>query len=178
MLKHPRLPLIYIRTDRRCSPRDIYNSMRDQACQNKCETLAGIPSDLMTSTKEGDTGCECAIKVSHSQELYFYTTNDGQNCYDATTKIIDNCLGSQQTGWLNGVNGYEFYQIGVRPLNDAEAKHDPFADDAPYLGHTQANCNVGDAGLWYNVRVESCNWQAITESSEEMRCHHCLEVGA
>lgn len=93
----------------------ILYTMRDQACQGKCASVSGLPGNLLAAQKISDTGCEFAVKIAGDKELYFYATNSGQNCYDATEKMINSCMtdnGSpiNDAAWVNGPN-YGTYSI-------------------------------------------------------------------
>lgn len=90
---------------------EIIYRMRDQACQNLCQNIQGVPGNLMTAKKQGDTGCEYAAKLSSGKEVYLYSTGSGDNCYKGTQLAIDGCMtdendGNQihDSGWVNGPN--------------------------------------------------------------------------
>ncbi|XXH04601.1 hypothetical protein Hte_011018 [Hypoxylon texense] len=142
-------PPSFVLLDGTASVRDLLYRMRDQACQTLCQNIQGVPGNLMSAKRISDDGCEYAAKISSGKEAYFYVTNPGQNCYDATAKAIDSCLTDHndgnplhEAGWVNGPNYGEFYQVGVRDLNGAGSNHDPMTTDSTQrLGHRQVACN-------------------------------------
>ncbi|KAI1374954.1 hypothetical protein F4677DRAFT_149111 [Hypoxylon crocopeplum] len=149
----------------------LYN-MRDQACQGKCEYIPGVPGGsgnpspdgYLAATRISDTGCEYSAKIAANKELYFYATNDGQNCWDATERMINTCINANKNngGWINGLNYGEFYQVGVRDMNGGGAQHGKFPDDDKlHLGYRQVACQRTDNGktdLWYSFKVVVNNW--------------------
>jgi len=112
---------------------DLLFRMRDQACQRKCESIQGMtgspgnpsPDGYFASARVSDTGCEYSLKIGADKEPYFYATNDGQSCYDATEKMINSCVNDQKkdAGWINGPNFSEFYQVGVRTTGNDQWGH-------------------------------------------------------
>jgi hypothetical protein len=130
--------------DGRQSMTGIIYRMRDQVCQGLCESIQGVPGQLMSAVKNGN-GCEYSVKITNELEMYMYVSGSGQNCYDATARIEASCKGGQ-SGWINGPNLYEFYQQGVRRLNDKSAKHAPF-DNNYHLGYNQMWCTVHSKNL-------------------------------
>jgi hypothetical protein len=98
-------------SDKKAAVAEIFYRMRDQACQGLCASVAGVPSDLTAAQRQGDNGCEFAVKLSATKEAYFYATGSGQNCYDATQRMIDSCMVDKNDGkpiheasWINGPN--------------------------------------------------------------------------
>lgn len=146
----PFLPNEWLLSDGRQSMTTLLYRMRDQACQGKCETIEGVPGQFAAATKDGKS-CEYAVKVTNELEMYMYVSQDGQNCYDATAKIEASCKNGQ-SGWINGPNPNEFYQQGVRLLNDKGAKHQPF-DNNNHLGYNQMRCTVKSKNLadYYDI---------------------------
>jgi len=117
---------------------NIYYRMRDKACQRICDaaTIQNVPSQFVRASKQSDTGCEYSLKIMNNKEMYFYTSNDGQNCYDATEKMINAHGKDKDAVWINGPSPYEFYQIGIRDINtggSGGASHEPFPDDDQHL---------------------------------------------
>ncbi|XXH04960.1 hypothetical protein Hte_011384 [Hypoxylon texense] len=165
-------PSSWATTDGRASAGQLLYNMRDQACQGKCENIKGLPGNsgnpspqgYFAAARQSDTGCEYAVKIAADKELYFYVTNDGQNCYDATERMINTCINDRKNdaGWINGPNYGEFYQVGVRALNGAGSHHGGFPDDKNnHLGYRQVACQRTDNGksdLWYGFRVEITDW--------------------
>lgn len=165
-------PSSWVTTDGHASAGDLLYRMRDQACQGKCENIQGVPGNsgnpsadgYFAAARQSDTGCEYAVKIAGDKELYFYATNDGANCYDATEKMINTCINDKKNdaGWINGPNYGEFYQVGVRGLNGDGSHHGSFPDDKKtHLGYKQVSCQRTDNGksdLWYAFKVEVSNW--------------------
>lgn len=111
---NPNFPKTWDLLDSQKSASEILYRMRDQACQGICQDISGVPGNFVQAKKQGDNGCEYAVKIAAKKELYFYATGSGQNCYDATQIAIDQCSSSKDAGWVNGPNYGEFYQVGVR----------------------------------------------------------------
>ena len=121
------IPLSYILTDGRQSLRNLIYRLRASSCQNLCDatSIAGAPPHSAVATRFGTTGCELAIRITDTLELYLYSTSPGQNCYDATDKIINTCIPTYRQGWIGGPNAGEFYQLGTRAANAPTAVHPP-----------------------------------------------------
>lgn len=111
---NPNFPKFWLLLDGNHSASDVLFRMRDQACQGLCKDIQGVPGNLIQAKKQGETGCEYAVKIAAKKELYFYTSWTGKNCYDATEIIINQCAATKDAGWINGPNVGEFYQVGVR----------------------------------------------------------------
>jgi hypothetical protein len=97
--------------DKKAPVSELLYRMRDQACQGLCEKVAGVPDNLLAAERQGENGCEYAVKISAGKEAYFYATGSGQNCYDATEKMINVCMTYtddgkpiHEAGWINGPN--------------------------------------------------------------------------
>ncbi|KAI9758934.1 MAG: hypothetical protein M1840_003623 [Geoglossum simile] len=158
---NPNFPPSFVLTDGDASSRDIMYRMRDQACQGQCQNIQGVPGNLMAARKEGDDGCEYAAKISPGKELYMYVTNSGQNCYDATALIIEQCwtTNRRDAGWVNGPNFGEFFQAGVRDLNGEGNRHDPITDDTTqFLSYRNVACRWTSELLWEVFKVEISHW--------------------
>ncbi|KAI2626440.1 hypothetical protein GGR54DRAFT_590978 [Hypoxylon sp. NC1633] len=165
-------PYSWVMLDGQAAARDILYRMRDQACQGKCQNIQGVPGNsgnpspdgFFAAARQGDKGCEYAVKIAANKELYFYATNDGQNCYDATAKMIDTCISNNKkdAGWINGPNYGEFYQVGVRDMNGDGMHHGKFPDgNKAHLGYRQVACQRTDNGksdVWYGFKVVLTNW--------------------
>ena len=150
--------------------RNIFYRMRDQACQGLCEQVAGIPGDLLAHKVQGKDGCEFATKIGGGKEMYFFASHAGQNCYDATEKMINEKLSDSDNpiytaAWLNGPNASkylclnskslcflnlmsdgnnpdEFYQAGIRDVNsdNPDTHPDLDTDNSHHLGHVHVAC--------------------------------------
>lgn len=143
---------------------NIYFRMRDKACQNICDAskIDGVPSQFVRAARILDTGCHYAVKIANNKQLYFYTTNDGLSCYQATENIINTCSKSKKAGWIN--NGWDsFYQVGVRDINTigpGNVNLDPFPNDKQHLGYMHLACMLTDSrGSWiYDFRLKISGW--------------------
>lgn len=82
---------------------DLYFLMRDKACQKICDvtTIQDVPSQFVRADRIGDTGCQYTLKITEEKELYFYATNDGQNCYDATEYMINDYGKAKDASWYD-----------------------------------------------------------------------------
>ncbi|KAI9776492.1 MAG: hypothetical protein M1839_009526 [Geoglossum umbratile] len=116
------------------SPNQLLFRMREVLCNNKCEQPANLPSNGQQLTQiypsvGSDKECEISIAIQNNIEAWIYRTtpakdSEQQQCWDATEQIINNCIQNQgNTGWSNGPDDYQFYQVGFRPLNGPGSKH-------------------------------------------------------
>ncbi|KAF2111854.1 hypothetical protein BDV96DRAFT_581901 [Lophiotrema nucula] len=157
-------PKYWILTDGKQDIEALYFRMRDKACQNICDatTVQGVPSQFVRANRVDNTGCQYTIKIAEEKEAYFYATNEGQNCYDATEDMINAYGKSKDTSWINGPNPYEFYQIGIRDVNTigpGSTTHDPFPLDAAHLGYMHLACRRQDKSLFvYDFQIRISNW--------------------
>ena len=105
-------------TDGPSDTQNLFYRMRDQLCQNKCETINGITEDEFNLMKH-DRGCTASIKVSATKEVYMYASKGGDNCYKLSARLIDECPGNDErySGISNGDKLEELYQVGLRSLN-------------------------------------------------------------
>lgn len=71
---NPNFPKFWLLLDGNHSASDILFRMRDQACQGLCKDIQGVPVNLIQAKKQGETGCEYAVKIAAKKELYFYTS--------------------------------------------------------------------------------------------------------
>ncbi|KAH8602267.1 hypothetical protein B0O99DRAFT_606147 [Bisporella sp. PMI_857] len=134
------IPIFYDLADGRQSLRNLIYRLRSSTCQNLCDIahIQGVDSQYLVATRFGTSGCEIAIRITPDLELYLYSTGPGQNCYDATDKIINTCIPNYRQGWLNGPNFGEFYQLGTRAMNAPTAVHPPIARNHwSMLPHTE-----------------------------------------
>jgi len=129
------------------------------------------------------------VRIARDKELYYYTTNDGQACYDATAKLIDTHGKTKDGAWIGygnlgpGRDG-ELYQIGIRPLNEwgpGATEHEPFDEaNGEHLGYMHIACRRTDTALqwWYDFSVKISNWddgnygKSIKEEAD--RCEKAL----
>ena len=105
----------------------IAYSLRQVLCSDKCELPAGITADnaRFTATDDGN-GCEISVAMPNSVEIYLYRKTHAQNeqvqqCWDYTDVLFNTCLirgANAGDGWVNGLQQNQFYQGGVRKIND------------------------------------------------------------
>ncbi|RDW63247.1 hypothetical protein BP6252_10792 [Coleophoma cylindrospora] len=107
--------------------------LRQVVCDGSCAVAEGIDSKYVAIYHNGGE-CEVAIGLSSTTEIYFYRSiwpDNGpdyntiwQECWDSTDNIIKKCVkNNAKNGWWNGDHVYQFYEGGLRPLNDPNAKH-------------------------------------------------------
>ncbi|OBU01701.1 hypothetical protein VE01_00417 [Pseudogymnoascus verrucosus] len=165
--------------------KNIYYRLRDKACQNICDisTIQNVPSQFVRATRVGSTGCEYAIKISNTKELYLYTTQDGQNCYSATQMMIDNYGATKDSSWINRPLVSDLYQIGIRDINTkgpGGVSHDEFPADNQHLGFMHLACRRSDGvAKWaydFNLKIsgwDDGNWGKSIKSEAD-RCDRVL----
>lgn len=64
------------------------------------------------------------------------------------------------TGWLNGPNEYQFYQLGFRPINGEGARHAPFQNNDA-LQSKKTRCKKGGCSgetdqVWMDWCEKNC----------------------
>ncbi|KAH7083710.1 hypothetical protein FB567DRAFT_499132 [Paraphoma chrysanthemicola] len=112
---------------------DLLYRLRQVVCDGSCAVPEGMDSKYVAVYQNGGE-CEVSIGLSTTTEIYFYRSiwpGDGpdfntiwQQCWDSTDNIIKKCVkNSAKSGWWNGDHVYQFYQGGLRALNDPTAKH-------------------------------------------------------
>lgn len=116
------------------SVNDILYMLREAVCGGSCAAPNAIDSKYVAAY-QNDGLCEVSVALSSTSELFVNrdTWPDGsdkdfntiwQECWDSTQNIIDKCIDNQaKSGWWNGDHVYQFYQAGVRSLNDPAAHH-------------------------------------------------------
>lgn len=85
-------PKFFVLEDGRFSTSQILLRIRDQACRGVCDKVPGIPENVIQWQRQYLTGCEYAVKIGAKHELYFYTSEAGDNCQTVTTELIDHCM--------------------------------------------------------------------------------------
>jgi hypothetical protein len=119
------------------TPRDLLYRLRQVICTNTCGNPDGIPA-IDVKTYSSGTDCEVAVALPNNVEAWIYrgspsTGTEWQQCWDSTENIINKCINNDpNTGWWNGPDYGQFYQVGFRPLNGQGSKHDAF-DGNHYL---------------------------------------------
>ncbi|KAK6193972.1 hypothetical protein LQW54_011901 [Pestalotiopsis sp. IQ-011] len=116
------------------SVNDILYMLREVVCSGSCTAPSAIDSKYVAAYQK-DGLCEISVALSSSTELFVNrdTWPDGSNkdfntiwqeCWDSTQNILDKCVDNQaKSGWWNGDHVYQFYEAGVRSLNDPAAHH-------------------------------------------------------
>ncbi|KAI1410407.1 hypothetical protein F5Y13DRAFT_202191 [Hypoxylon sp. FL1857] len=145
------------------TPRQILYMMRETLCNDKCENPPKIPMNSVKTTPKGTDGCEISIAIASNIEAWAVrdTHSQGsqwQECWDSFANATEKCakMESQDdgaTGWVNGPNDYQFYQIGYRSLNHAGALHSSFsANDAlpQWCGDSKPKCDTCNGGASNN----------------------------
>ncbi|KAI1139635.1 hypothetical protein F5Y05DRAFT_424552 [Hypoxylon sp. FL0543] len=142
------------------TPRQVLYMMRETLCNNKCENPAQIPTKSVKATKKGTDGCEIAVAITGNMEAWAVrdlasTGKEWQDCWDSFANATEKCTDMSQnaTGWVNGPDDYEFFQIGYRALNSAGALHSQFSgDDAlqQWCGDSKPKCDTCQGGASNN----------------------------
>ncbi|KAM0813307.1 hypothetical protein AB5N19_13300 [Seiridium cardinale] len=113
---------------------DVLYMVREVVCDGSCKAPSAIDSKYV-AVYQKDGLCEVSVALSSTTELFVNrdTWPDGndddfdtiwQQCWDSTQNIIDKCVSNQaKVGWWNGDHVYQFYEAGVRSLNDPNAHH-------------------------------------------------------
>ncbi|KAI9856386.1 MAG: hypothetical protein M1813_009138 [Trichoglossum hirsutum] len=136
---------------------------------NSCVYRFGGPigaTECNIALNTSSRGYEFAMKLSQGKELYLFVTHSGDNCYKATEKMINTCMTDKNDGnpihdatWINGPNYGEFYQAGVRPLNDPKGTHDPMTTvPSDHLGYTHIECRRTDGFLHEAYSINLSGW--------------------
>ncbi|KAH6699776.1 hypothetical protein BKA61DRAFT_741123 [Leptodontidium sp. MPI-SDFR-AT-0119] len=121
-------------TDGVIDPNGLLFRLRQASCTNECSVPQGIQESAVKIYSNGNE-CEISVAIANNIEAWFYratpsTGHQWQECWDATEEVINNCIKEgPNKGWWNGVDEYQYYEIGFRALNDPTAKHAPF--DSP-----------------------------------------------
>lgn len=105
----------------------IAYSLRQVLCSDKCVLPAGITGDnaRVTPTDDGN-GCEISVAMPNQGEIYLYRKThaqgeETQECWDYTQVLFQTCLirgPNASDGWVNGLHQNQFYQGGLRKIND------------------------------------------------------------
>ncbi|KAH7124806.1 hypothetical protein B0J13DRAFT_646671 [Dactylonectria estremocensis] len=151
-------PRSFVLLDSNQPVRDILYRMRDQACQGLCETVSGIPGDLLSHTRQGADGCEFVTRISQSKELFLSASHAGQNCWNAIERMIeermtDNSEPIYTESWVNG-GDYEFYNVGIRDFTNANIESSP----SHHLGHLHVACSRFEELFADRYEVYISNW--------------------
>ncbi|KAF7556209.1 hypothetical protein G7Z17_g1603 [Cylindrodendrum hubeiense] len=151
-------PRSFVLEDSNQPVRDILYRMRDQACQGLCETVSGIPGDLLSHTRQGEDGCEFVTRISQGKQLSLSASHAGQNCWDATERMIeermtDNGDPIYTESWVNGGDN-EFYKVSISDFNNANIESSP----SHHLGHLHVACGRFEEVFSDRYEVYISNW--------------------
>ncbi|KAI1778074.1 hypothetical protein F4818DRAFT_285045 [Hypoxylon cercidicola] len=137
------------------TPHEILYMMRETLCNDKCENPLYIQSKSVKATKKGNDGCEIAVALAGGVEAWAVrdTHSQGeqwQDCWDSFANAADKCTDMKEqyglaTGWVNGPDDYEFFQIGYRAMNSHGALHSQFQDGDKLLqwcGDAKPKCDT------------------------------------
>lgn len=104
-------PRFFTLEDGKFTAAQILQRMRDQACSGICDAIPGIPLRLLRWQKQSVSGCEYAVKIDTKWELFFSATDAGDNCREASTPAIEQCMTEKgrrvplrDTGIVDGPN--------------------------------------------------------------------------
>ncbi|KAL7622783.1 hypothetical protein AAE478_006462 [Parahypoxylon ruwenzoriense] len=144
-----------INANANATPRQILYMMRETLCNDKCEKPSSIQSKSVKATKKGKDGCEIAVALTGNMEAWAVrdTHSQGlqwQDCWDSLANATEKCANMDKqdgraTGWVNGPDDYEFFQIGYRSLNGGGSLHSKFSpDDAlpQWCGNSKPKCDT------------------------------------
>ncbi|KAL9617309.1 MAG: hypothetical protein Q9160_007889 [Pyrenula sp. 1 TL-2023] len=157
------------------TPKEILYIMRETLCNDKCENPPDIPQKSVFATPDGD-GCEIAIAIESGVEAWAYrgTHSQGpqwQDCWDSTMNITETCVkDSLATGWVNGPDDYEFFQLGYRPINGKGSKHKAqFGNDTPlehWCPNAKPSCDTcfggGNGNICSSGDNQGCACEPVT----------------
>ncbi|OTA94074.1 hypothetical protein M434DRAFT_394977 [Hypoxylon sp. CO27-5] len=158
------------------TPREILYMMRETLCNNKCENPAKIPSKSVKATKKGQDGCEIAVALTGNMEAWAVrdlpsTGDEWQDCWDSLANATEKCtdMTNSATGWVNGPDDYEFFQIGYRALNGQGSLHSQFSgDDAlpQWCGSSKPKCDTcmggGNGNRCSQGEFSGCDCEPVT----------------
>jgi hypothetical protein len=101
--------------------------LREVLCNDRCELPKAITDEhaRVTPTDDGN-GCEISVAIPNSVEIYLYRKMHAQDmavqrCWDYTKVLFNTCLirgANAGDGWVDGDQQNEFYQGGMRKIND------------------------------------------------------------
>jgi hypothetical protein len=89
-------PKFWVLEDGRLSAREILQRMRDHSCSGTCDALPGVIGHLQEYQRQFTSGCEYAVKIGVDKELFHYSSGSGENCYEASNLMIDQCISTQK----------------------------------------------------------------------------------
>ncbi|KAE9364748.1 hypothetical protein N431DRAFT_520352 [Stipitochalara longipes BDJ] len=157
-------------TDANIDLNELLVRMRQQLCAGPCAAPSGIPA-AEVAIYQNSAECEISVGISSTTEAFMYrgTAPDGpewQQCWDSTWNIIYDCVkDGPNTGWWNGDYVYQFYQAGVRPLNDKSAKHTSSITAWPSLPTTGLTCDTNCVGYIPNPDWCAANCPCLTANT-------------
>ncbi|KAI0836640.1 hypothetical protein F5Y06DRAFT_100307 [Hypoxylon sp. FL0890] len=164
------------------TPREILYMIRETLCNNKCENPAKIPSQSVKATKKGTDGCEIAVALTANMEAWAVrdlasTGDEWQDCWDSLANATERCTDMTQnaTGWVNGPDDYEFFQIGYRALNGQGSLHSQFSgnDALPqWCGDSKPKCDTcmggGNGNRCSQGEFSGCDCEPVTATQPDL----------
>ncbi|KAF7551375.1 hypothetical protein G7Z17_g5044 [Cylindrodendrum hubeiense] len=151
-------PRVFQLDDGKQTVAEILLRMRQEACQGLCDQVNAIPSDLLAHKRVNENGCEFVTKISAGKELFLSATHSGQNCWDATQRMVDERMTDNgepifTESWVNG-GEYEFYNVGVRDFNTLDIGSTP----SHHLGHIHVACRRWQESFWDRFEIYTSDW--------------------
>ncbi|KAI1407400.1 hypothetical protein F5Y13DRAFT_206440 [Hypoxylon sp. FL1857] len=164
------------------TPHDILYMMRETLCNNKCENPAKIPTNSVKATRKGTSGCEIAVALTANMEAWAVrdlssTGDEWQDCWDSLANATEKCtdMTKSATGWVNGPDDYEFFQIGYRALNGQGSLHSKFdGNDAlpQWCGNSKPKCDTcmggGNGNKCSQGEFSGCDCEAVTATQPSL----------
>ncbi|KAH7382503.1 hypothetical protein DE146DRAFT_704047 [Phaeosphaeria sp. MPI-PUGE-AT-0046c] len=111
------------------SLQDLLFKLREEACSRTCSTAGPDIPGKAVSTLNDNGQCEIRVAITGNIEAYLYRATPArgdqqQQCWDSFEAILNKCVNNgPNKGWWNGNHVSQFYEAGVRPLNDGTAKN-------------------------------------------------------
>ncbi|KAE9977706.1 hypothetical protein EG327_007646 [Venturia inaequalis] len=117
--------------------------LRQGSCTNACSLPPDLAGGVLSRWQNADkTACELAIALPNGAEAWTYRSTpstgvEWQDCWDSFSNITEQCVkNGANNGWVNGPDDYQYYQAGIRPINDPSGAHsttDPLDPDFTLL---------------------------------------------
>ncbi|KAI4861723.1 hypothetical protein F4820DRAFT_464437 [Hypoxylon rubiginosum] len=167
------------------TPREILYMMRETLCNDKCENPQYIQTKSVKTTKKGNDGCEIAIALSGNIEAWAVRDahsrgEQWQDCWDSLANATEKCTNMNEqdghaTGWVNGPDDYEYFQIGYRALNSHGALHGAFGDGdglPQWCGDAKPKCDTcmggGSGNRCSTGEFSGCDCEPVAATQPEV----------